>query len=156
MGRKLAGEWRVDAVDQENKELLEQGGVVADLMLLAEKVRSAAKEVARGVEHVALGLDNDRRGPLSVLSRRDGVGIFKSIQALLAKSHTPNRRDSIVMVGTMLDEARRHMGAGSAPVPWVVEAGRELAKSLGASVQPSAAKPVAAKPASRRKARRAR
>lgn len=79
------------------QELRQQGGVISELMFLAEGIRAAAKDVARKVEHVAMAIDEERRGRLSLNKRQDDVEIIETVRQLVGGADlTEQSRDHLL------------------------------------------------------------
>lgn len=77
-------------------ELLSQRGVVADLVHLADEIREAARNVALAVESVAMTLDSERRGDLSVSARMDGPRVADFVEGYVGNANlTDEGRDSL-------------------------------------------------------------
>lgn len=64
-------------------ELNAQGGLLGALVALADEVRSSAQALASAIEGVALEIDRERRGSLSISGRQDQVEVTATIQRLL-------------------------------------------------------------------------
>lgn len=93
-----------EQLDERNQELWDQKGAVGALAGLAQTIRNCAKEVSYAVEGVALELDKERRGDLSVLQRSCNVTVRDTILSLLDEQmlREDEREDTCSRVLAML------------------------------------------------------
>lgn len=145
-------------------DLQAQGGLVAQFVHFARTIREAANDVHLGVIHLASALDQERRGPLSALTRGDSAAVLQNIEAQLAGAlDTPRGTSDLVhRLAGIVQELQAHIPAETlgaslgqqnvadeyraALARQSRESGRRIARALGATVPEPESEPAPTAP----------